>query len=73
MRVTRQAMTARPVSYFAFQRTCAWLAITLTPEEDLACRYLESQGFQFCVHFGVANCVAQFQTHFASAPAQVAR
>lgn len=29
-----------------------------------ACRYLESAGYKFCVHFGVVNAVGKAQEHW---------
>lgn len=39
------------------------LGITLTAEQELACRYLEAWGFQFYVHFGYVNAIEKAEEH----------
>ncbi len=35
------------------------LEIDLTPEQQIACDFLERHGFKFCVDFGYENAVAK--------------
>jgi len=36
----------------------------MSDEQHSACRYLESRGLQFAIHFGWANCVRIAQSMF---------
>ena len=40
-----------------YQQICKMIGITLTPEQNWACAWLEKHGKRFCVDFGYDNCV----------------
>jgi len=51
------------LSYFMhYRKVVRQLGLVLTPEQDLACAFLEARGFRFCVDFGYQNAVAKAET-----------
>jgi hypothetical protein len=46
-----------------YQETCKLHGITLTPEQDWACAFLEWHGKRFCVDFGYKNAIELADRH----------
>ena len=54
-------MKAQPRDY---RRRLLHLMVPVTPEQDAACRYLESRGYEFLVEFGLTNAEEKARMHF---------